>query len=1169
MTGFNKVMRFCNTLQDYESAKNQGTITDDLFVVILQDKLAKFKGQTFDWSQNADLTALATKGELEALAEEIASNERVWAEALNDLNERINEIGTGGGGGTSDIVVDAALSTTSTNAIQNKAVANALNEKADASALASKQDTLVSGTNIKTFNGESILGSGNISISVPTVDAAFSSTSTNAVQNKVVKAEIDDINGSLDELISESRVQKIVSGIFPEIGGLNRDGSFRSTTAFLASDFIEVNTDLASIEYNCYMTDSFNLLCVAFYNQSKSFIEGVATCLDETRTIAKEDMPNGTAYVRISSLASRVPKVSYYNVTYLSPLKEKTAELMEKVDELEISAAISTERCEDILDTLVLPFSGPAYEDILFPKIIKKGMRIENLTGQTAVYLKRQEDGTNFLIKVGDLPLTLEQDIVAFQPVSQAGGTITISGLLESSLESQNQAFASSFFLPGGWGYNTPEEADGVMRTPYIPCKYGDVIRGKMRGVNVLNKDKSYIDVLDGSEVTINKEDAAFCVITVYKKDLGSMQLTINGSAITPHILQAHVDNSYIHKSDYPYADFSLETSSPKVINDNLTLQKYVSSCILGLWIKNGDSSSAFYMSQFRYRQQSSDWNNTEYSSMKVTEVKADGSEVLYNILEDRTSASINDDLQVFETDKFLCYVDWRKAYKGKGIALARSEYNRLDSIITRKEHNLYLMMLGSASGQANVANLSTESYIALPVPQLAIANIVANNLPTSKTDDIIGTLEFNDMQGNVFSKKIIINAQGNSSLGLAKKNFSIDIMDENYDDSHELKFGDWVAQDGFHLKSYMLDGTRVKPMACYDIYENMLKTRGVRKDRAWKRLQLPATIPLTSNEISDSYLQLDDGAKNHPVGFPVIVYFNGIFYGIYCWQLKKHRKNYHQKKDKAAHIHLDGNISNTLFWNANGAIDWDKWAGKVAESDTIANYDGIEVRNPKKLILVDGSEYDADTNAGELISSSSAGYDASNADMVRTASVRASIENLSRRVYSLTQMANGSDKKNAIAEVFDVDSVIDYIIFGQITGNLDGYKKNWQWVTYDGVKWAVNAYDLDGTWGWTSWSYYMPYNTWIHNDTPPVTLVIENYLDEIKARYKELRDNGVIELAKIMQPLAHYVRVIGIDYYDMEYEKWPDGSRDNLWRFEAWMEECIKRTDTLMGYTK
>lgn len=314
MTGFNKVMRFCNTLQDYESAKNRGTITDDLFVVILQDKLAKFQGQTFDWSENADLTALATKGELEALAEEIASNERVWAEALNDLNDRINNIGTG---------VDDTLSISSTNPIQNRVVSNALSTKADSSSLAmvatsgsyndlsnkpaipsevtestvsgwgftkntgtyskpssgipksdlasavqtslgkadtalqsyteqykgtvtgvkingttknpsngvvdlgtvitahqdisGKQDTLVSGTNIKTVNGESILGEGNISISVPTVDAAFSSTSTNAVQNKVVKAELDKKQDGISDLETiRSGAAKGATAVQPE-----------------------------------------------------------------------------------------------------------------------------------------------------------------------------------------------------------------------------------------------------------------------------------------------------------------------------------------------------------------------------------------------------------------------------------------------------------------------------------------------------------------------------------------------------------------------------------------------------------------------------------------------------------------------------------------------------------------------------------------------------------------------------------------------------------------------------------------------------------------------------------------------------------------------------------------------------------------------------------------
>ena len=58
---------------------------------------------------------------------------------------------------TSDIpTIDTSLSSTSTNPVQNKAIN---------SALAGKQAKLVSGTNIKTINGNSLLGSGNVSIS--------------------------------------------------------------------------------------------------------------------------------------------------------------------------------------------------------------------------------------------------------------------------------------------------------------------------------------------------------------------------------------------------------------------------------------------------------------------------------------------------------------------------------------------------------------------------------------------------------------------------------------------------------------------------------------------------------------------------------------------------------------------------------------------------------------------------------------------------------------------------------------------------------------------------------------------------------------------------------------------------------------------------------------------
>lgn len=65
--------------------------------------------------------------------------------------------------------------------------------------LISKQPTLVSGVNIKTINGTSILGSGDITIDIPevTVDTALSNTSENPVQNKIVKAELDKKQATL------------------------------------------------------------------------------------------------------------------------------------------------------------------------------------------------------------------------------------------------------------------------------------------------------------------------------------------------------------------------------------------------------------------------------------------------------------------------------------------------------------------------------------------------------------------------------------------------------------------------------------------------------------------------------------------------------------------------------------------------------------------------------------------------------------------------------------------------------------------------------------------------------------------------------------------------------------------------------------------------------------
>ena len=112
-----------------------------------------------------------------------------------------------------DITVDSVLSTESENPVQNKTITNAL---------ANKQSTLVSGENIKTINGKSILGKGDITIegtggSDITVDSELSTESENPVQNKVIT---EALNGKLELLKGEGKPTTETVG---EIGQIYTD----------------------------------------------------------------------------------------------------------------------------------------------------------------------------------------------------------------------------------------------------------------------------------------------------------------------------------------------------------------------------------------------------------------------------------------------------------------------------------------------------------------------------------------------------------------------------------------------------------------------------------------------------------------------------------------------------------------------------------------------------------------------------------------------------------------------------------------------------------------------------------------------------------------------------------------------------------------------------------
>ena len=133
------------------------------------------------------IAGYSTKAEvsaaIEALTAEVVDNEEVTAAALNDLNERVRAIPTS---------IDAELSEISTNPVQNKAITTKLNEK---------QDALVSGTSIKTINGQSLLGEGNLEV-VTDLSAMATKAELQDLSDVVTNAKAE-LQGSLESLITE------------------------------------------------------------------------------------------------------------------------------------------------------------------------------------------------------------------------------------------------------------------------------------------------------------------------------------------------------------------------------------------------------------------------------------------------------------------------------------------------------------------------------------------------------------------------------------------------------------------------------------------------------------------------------------------------------------------------------------------------------------------------------------------------------------------------------------------------------------------------------------------------------------------------------------------------------------------------------------------------------
>lgn len=514
------------------------------------------------------------------------------------------------------------------------------------------------------------------------------------------------------------------------------------------------------------------------------------------------------------------------------------------------------------------------------------------------------------------------------------------------------------------------------------------------------------------------------------------------------------------------------------------------------------------------------------------------------------------------------------------------------------------------------------ENPLELPVPRLAHLNIITDydltqlskkgysaNPPKwpagveGETYDIPTQVEYWDMQGNYFKKWTLMSGQGSSSMAYIKKNIAFDFFDsETNGDAFTIKFGSWVSQDSFHLKSFYTDFLKGSSIISYKLAMEVDKTYSGYKNKIWKRglidVSTLSPIQTPENQSDKLNIQAGNGALCIPDGFPVIVYKNGAFYGIFVWCIKKHRDNYNMKKDNPKHIHLDGTLGQSTFFTGN--ISWSSF----------------EVRNPKNLVYAaahDGSfKYDADiaqaeiagtdlnyegewvvgtysvgqvvkhsndyfinqveNNDTEPITIDESGHKNTAKDpdfknktgcgwinCTNTVKVKQYIKDFVSHMNDISSAASGSAKKIEIDKYLDKENLIDYMVLNSAVDDPDGFNKNWQWVTYDGVKWFVCEYDKDQSFGNDFRGMYtrkpITNGKWLGFNVRPTNFIFMEYSTELKNRYNELRASGIISTHHFIELIENWYNNIGINNFEKEYFKWNEAPcfRDNCLNKEFW----------------
>ena len=178
-------------------------------------------------------------------------------------------------------------------------------------------------------------------------------------------------------------------------------------------------------------------------------------------------------------------------------------------------------------------------------------------------------------------------------------------------------------------------------------------------------------------------------------------------------------------------------------------------------------------------------------------------------------------------------------------------------------------------------------------------------------------------------------------------------------------------------------------------------------------------------------------------------------------------------------------------------------------------------------LIDINGNKYDGD-NPKELSDTDA------NSKKVKDYLIRLS---------GASSELKSSNTKETFEKYFLVKPFIDYFLVMQILYHYDGFYKNWIWLSYNGLQWTPSLYDVDSIFG-QAWNgtHEIPTSdkNYLNADGACMGLP-QLYAEEIKARYKELRNLRIFDADNIVGLLNKWLGMIGYNNLSKEHDLYPE----------------------------